>query len=128
MSACRLLILDDDPSIGLTLQLIAEASGASARLAASPDDFFAALTDWAPTHLCIDLNMPQMSGAEVLQALAGRGCAAQVIISSGVGLQALTLASQVAAGQGLTLCGVLPKPFRPAQLRELLKLPPTTPG
>ena len=120
MNACRLLILDDDPMIGTTIQVIAEASGAAAFLTTEPDAFFSALTDWQPTHVCTDLNMPTMDGLQVLAELARRGCTAQIIISSGVGQRVLEAAARSGAEQGLQMGGVLPKPFTPADLRRLL--------
>jgi EAL domain-containing protein (putative c-di-GMP-specific phosphodiesterase class I)/ActR/RegA family two-component response regulator len=128
MNACRLLILDDDPMIGTTIQVIAEASGAEACLTTEPDDFFSALANWRPTHVCTDLNMPTMDGLQVLAELAKRGCTAQIIISSGVGQRVLEAAARSGAEQGLQMGGVLPKPFTPADLRRLLhsEVPPVT--
>ena len=117
---CRLLVLDDDSMIGLTIQLIAEASGAAARLCTDPEDFFAALQSWQPSHICTDLNMPTMDGLQVLAELGRRGCAAQVIVSSGVGQRVLDAAARAGTAHGLAIVGVLPKPFVPAALRHLL--------
>ena len=83
MEACRLLILDDDETIGMTIEAIAISAGAVARLTSEPDEFFGAVADWQPTHICTDLNMPGMDGLAVLTELARRDCKAQVIISSG---------------------------------------------
>lgn len=118
---CRLLILDDDPMIGTTIQVIAEASGAAACLTTEPEAFFNALADWLPTHVCTDLNMPTMDGLQVLAELAKRGCTSQIIVSSGVGQRVLEAAARSGAEQGLQMRGVLPKPFKPADLRQLLQ-------
>jgi len=117
---CRLLILDDDPMIGQTIHFIAEAGGAAARLCTDPEDFFAALQSWQPSHICTDLNMPAMDGLQVLAELGQRGCAAQVIVSSGVGQRVLDAAARAGAAHGLVMAGVLAKPFVPAALRQLL--------
>ena len=128
MNPCRLLILDDDPMIGTTIQVIAESSGAAACLTTEPDAFFRALADWQPTHVCTDLSMPTMDGLQVLTELAKRGCTAQIIISSGVGQRVLDAAARSGAEQGLQMGGVLPKPFTPTDLRRLLQFeaPPAT--
>lgn len=131
MNTSRLLILDDDPMIGTTIQVIAEASGAAAFLTTEPDAFFQALIDWHPTHVCTDLSMPTMDGLQVLAELAKRGCTAQIIISSGVGQRVLEAAARSGAEQGLQMGGVLPKPFTPTDLRRLLQsevLPVTAPA
>lgn len=121
MEACRLLILDDDETIGMTIEAIAISAGAVARLTSEPEEFFLAVADWSPTHICTDLNMPGMDGLAVLTELARRDCSAQVIISSGVGMRVLDAAARKGAEQGLRMCGVLAKPFMPDALRQLLQ-------
>jgi DNA-binding response OmpR family regulator len=116
----RLLILDDDPMVGQLMAYIAEDMGLATRLTAAASDFFAALDEWSPTHISLDLMMPDMDGAEVMRQLAGRGCAARIIISSGAGSVVLDAAMNAALLQGLDIAGVLSKPFLPATLRALL--------
>lgn len=121
-SSCRLLILDDDPVIALTMQLTAESAGAGVRVTSDPLAFFAELENWQPTHVCTDLLMSGMDGMQVLAELARLGCNARVIISSGVGPRVLDAAARSAVEHGLVVIGVLPKPFAPAALRALLAL------
>lgn len=119
---CRLLILDDDPVIALTMQVVAESTGAAARVTSDSAAFFADLDRWAPTHVCTDLIMPGMDGMQVLAELARRGCTASVIIASGVGQRVLDAAARSAMEHGLSVIGVLPKPFPAAEVRRLLTL------
>ncbi|MBL1377370.1 EAL domain-containing protein [Zobellella iuensis] len=120
MSKTRLLILDDDPMTGQTLAHIAEFAGAEVRFTTSPDEFFRLLEEWQPDTIALDLVMPQMDGVQVMSVLADRGCTARLIISSGVGSRVLDAAGRSAAGHGLNIAGVLPKPFTPAEFRALL--------
>lgn len=120
MHSGRLLILDDDAQVGQTIRLIAESLGMSARLSTGAADFFDAVDCWQPTHIALDLVMPDMDGVEVLVRLAERNCCAALIITSGVGHRVLDAAGRAAAGHGLNIAGVLSKPFRPGALRELL--------
>jgi diguanylate cyclase (GGDEF)-like protein len=120
MNDVRLLILDDDPLIGKTIQMIVDSSGARSRFTTDPDEFFELVTQWSPTHLAIDLNMPEMDGVQVLAELARRGTTCRIIITSGVGNRVLEAAGRSAAEHGLNIAGVLPKPFVPAALRRLL--------
>lgn len=120
MNDVRLLILDDDPLIGKTIQMIVDSSGARSRFTTDPDEFFELVTHWSPTHLAIDLNMPEMDGVQVLAELARRGTTCRIIITSGVGNRVLEAAGRSAAEHGLNIAGVLPKPFVPAALRRLL--------
>lgn len=115
-----LLVLDDDKSVGATIQAIAETAGMECRVTTDPSEFFQLESEWQPTHIALDLIMPDMDGVEVLAELSSRGCTASVIITSGVNGHVLDAAGRSAAEHGLTISGVLPKPFSPAQLRALL--------
>lgn len=117
----RLLILDDDADVAKTIAAIAEGAGFVVRYSAVPADFFATLEQWQPSHVAIDLVMPALDGMEVLRQLAEIGCRARVIVTSGMGKKVLQSAQHSAAERGLSLAGILPKPFRAAQLRELLQ-------
>jgi len=116
----RLLILDDDPQIGKMVQLIAQSVGLAARYMTSTAEFFQAIDEWHPTHIAIDLVMPEMDGVEVLVKLADRNCKAKIIITSGVGTRVLDAAGRSANEHGLNIAGVLSKPFSPRTLRALL--------
>lgn len=120
MHPARLLILDDDLTVGQILMLAARASGCESRLCTEVPDFLAALQPWAPTHLAIDLTLPGCSGLEVLRAVAGAGCSARVIVCSGAGRSELDAALDEARALALPTAGALPKPFTLAQLRALL--------
>lgn len=116
----RLLILDDDPMIGETIQRIAELAGLEAHFTSNQDLFFSLLTDWKPTHIALDLIMPEMDGVQVMAELAQRSCRARIIITSGVGGRILEAARRSAEEHGLDIVGILAKPFSPSRLRDLL--------
>ncbi|HVC02951.1 MAG TPA: EAL domain-containing response regulator [Steroidobacteraceae bacterium] len=120
MHDSRLLILDDDAQIGKLIQVIAESAGVAARFLTHTDEFFEAVEAWRPTHIAIDLVMPEMDGVEVLVKLAERGCTAKIIITSGVGTRVLDAAGRSANEHGLIIAGVMSKPFSPSTLRGLL--------
>lgn len=120
MNVRRLLIIDDEPTVGQTLLLGAQACGFEARLCATVAEFLDASSTWDPTDLAIDLTLPGSSGAEVLHQLARATCAARVFIYSGAGAAECEAALAEAGRCGLAAAGVLPKPFRLAALREML--------
>lgn len=120
MSDRRLLILDDDPMTGETIQRIAEFAGLEVRFTPDPDRFFDLLHAWHPTHIALDLIMPTMDGMQVMARLAQLSCRAKIIITSGVGSRVLDAARRSAVEHGLDIAGVLAKPFSPLQLREML--------
>ena len=117
----RLLILDDDAAVCSTLKAMAEAVGAQARICTHPAAFFEALSEWTPTHIALDLSMPDMDGVQVIAELASRRCSARLIISSGLDSRLLEAASRSAGENGLDMAGVLPKPFTLSLLRSLLR-------
>lgn len=120
----RLLVLDDDETVGQILCLGARSAGFEARLCASVPAFLEAVSAWSPTHVSVDLTLPGSSGSEVLRALAAAACRARVIVCSGAGGGALEDALAQARHLGLATAGVLEKPFTLARLRELLASAP----
>ena len=124
MAGGKLLILDDDPTVGQILLMSAQTSGFEARLCLEVQPFLDALCPWMPTHLVIDLTLPGTTGIELLRRVAAAACPARIIICSGVGQAELDAALLEARSLGLSAAGVLPKPFRLAALRELLAAAP----
>jgi len=119
-SANRLLILDDDPMIGQTIRRIAKMAGWEAEFTTEAEHFFIQVEVWCPDIIAIDLIMPGQDGVQVMAELAKRTCTAGIIITSGMGGRVLDAAGRSATEHGLNILGVLPKPFSPAQLRNLL--------
>jgi EAL domain-containing protein (putative c-di-GMP-specific phosphodiesterase class I)/ActR/RegA family two-component response regulator len=121
----RLLILDDDEAVGAALARIARRMGMETRVVTHPSAFFTELELWAPTHLALDLVMPEMDGVQVLRLLAERDCRSMIIITSGIGSRVLEAAQRSAEEYRLNIAGILSKPFDTAILRDLLgRLPP----
>lgn len=116
----RLLILDDEDTVAATIALLAENAGHLARWTTDADEFLDLHRSWSPTHLAIDLVMPRRDGLSVLGALAEDACSSAIIISSGVGGRVLDAARLFATENGLTIAGVLAKPFRASGLEALL--------
>ena len=94
-----LLILDDDPLLGQTIQRLAQHIGITAQFCQTPDVFFELLESWQPDFLAIDLIMPQMDGVQVLLELAQRKSQAKIILTSGAGQQILSAAARSAAAR-----------------------------
>lgn len=64
--------------------------------------------------------MPQMDGVEVMGRLGALNCESWLILTSGVGKQALETARQSAELHNLNVIGTLPKPFKRSELKHLL--------
>jgi len=117
----RLLIFDDDEQVGATMAAAAERLGAAVRTASEPEAFFRLLASWSPTDILLDLVMPKLDGLEVIARLAESGCRASLILVSGTGPRVLDAARRAADGSGLTVAGVLAKPFSSKRLAMLLQ-------
>ncbi|MDY6981619.1 MAG: EAL domain-containing response regulator [Pseudomonadota bacterium] len=125
-NARRLLILDDDPLSGQTIGNVAALAAYEVEVTDNHTDFFRMLETWQPGIIALDLVMPGMDGVEIIAELARRHSQAKIIITSGIGGRVLDAAARTAAERGLHIVGVLPKPFLPTTLRELLAK--STPG
>jgi EAL domain-containing protein (putative c-di-GMP-specific phosphodiesterase class I)/ActR/RegA family two-component response regulator len=121
MTAVRLLVLDDEPDVGVTIALLAEAAGHQALSTVDPAEFLEVHASWRPTHVVLDLLMPGMDGIDVLAALADQDCRAAIVLISGVEPRVLRSASRYAAERGLLLAGVLPKPVDLVQLNAMIE-------
>jgi FixJ family two-component response regulator len=62
-------VVDDDPFVLKALKRLLRARDFQARTYESAREFLAALPDGLPECLIVDLQMPQMSGLELLQHL-----------------------------------------------------------
>jgi CheY-like chemotaxis protein len=79
----RLLIVDDDPAIRKSISLLLAEIGYSVRTAGEGFSALRELREEIPDFLLSDLNMPGMSGFELLRVVRRRFPAIQVIAMSG---------------------------------------------
>ncbi|QIB67048.1 GGDEF/EAL domain-containing response regulator [Kineobactrum salinum] len=121
--ARRLLTLDDDADVNVTVCLIAQQIGFEARSTTEPAEFFRLLACWSPSHIIVDLVMPNIDGIEIIKRLPDYNTPAALIITSGLGSRVVEAAARAATESGLEVAGLLPKPFTPADLRQLLAAP-----
>jgi len=120
MTHRRILILDDDPAVGQTIQWIAESLGFQAQFVTHSHEFFSLLALLPPDIITIDLAMPDVDGVEIMRLLAERKCRAKIVISSGMGSRVLDAAQRSASEHGLSIVGVISKPISKEALRTLL--------
>jgi DNA-binding response OmpR family regulator len=125
MAQARLLVLDDEATVGQILVMAAQAAGFEARCCEDLAGFTQTLVGWEPSHVVLDLGIPDTTPTQVLQALVDARCQAQVIFCSGAAPADLQAVLALARQMGLRAAGVLAKPFRLAELRALLAALPT---
>ena len=116
----RILILDDDASVGQTIQWIAESLDFEAEFVTRPEEFFLKLVEMNPEIITIDLVMPDLDGVEIMRLLAERKSKAKIVISSGMGTRVLDAAQRLAQAHGLSIAGIISKPISKEALRSLI--------
>ncbi len=108
----RILVAEDDPSIGEALCIAFRGQGFAVDLAESGQDADAALQDQRFDLVILDLGLPALDGFQVLQRLRGRSRSVPVIILSANS----TLDSRV-RGLDLGADDFVCKPFSLVELR-----------
>jgi EAL domain-containing protein (putative c-di-GMP-specific phosphodiesterase class I)/ActR/RegA family two-component response regulator len=120
-SGHRLLIIDDDASIGAMIARVATRAGYQTLVVSTPDDFLQRVRIWAPTHIVMDLQMPVVDGLELLSQLASDHSTARIILISGAGDRVVDAARRVGTARGLSVTAALNKPFSIAELESVLQ-------
>jgi len=116
------IILDDDLCVATTVAKALGALGHKAVVTSSTAEFFNLIDLLSPSHLVIDLFMPDTDGLAVLRGLTSR-TGSRIIVTSGHDVRLLESMRQSALALGLDVVGRLEKPFRLAKLRELMGIP-----
>ena len=116
----RLLVVDDDPNFSTLIRSVALTQGFEVRTVNQAREFKSAYGEFAPNVIVLDLVMPDMDGIEVLEYLGGCACGAGIILLSGTDATCLRMAGEIGSMHGLSIMGALQKPFRIAELRQLL--------
>jgi len=78
----RLLVVDDEPSIGRLVSKLAEGMGFEVVVTEDPAVFAKAAREWHPSVINLDLKLPGTDGIELLRGLAADNCLAQIVLTS----------------------------------------------
>ncbi|MBO6638147.1 MAG: EAL domain-containing response regulator [Roseitalea sp.] len=116
----RILIVDDEADIRDLFRDVAEECGYEAAEAGNRDQFCAALTDFQPTLVLLDLTMPDGDGVELLREMADRTSQAGVILASGRDKRVLSTSERLGRSLGLTMHPPLQKPIDVVALENAL--------
>lgn len=79
----RILIVEDDPSVASGLAALLESEGIGVRVVERGEEAARAVTLFDPDVILIDVSLPDMSGAEVYEQIAGKHPDIGVIFSTG---------------------------------------------
>ncbi len=118
--AAHILVIDDDRDIGELIAATAESLGLRCTAMTDAAELPRLLTPEVSLIL-LDLMMPRMDGIEVLRMLGQLGSSPGIVLMSGISKRVLETAEMLARSLNLTIAGHLTKPFRLAQLEDLLR-------
>ncbi|WP_404399424.1 EAL domain-containing protein [Idiomarina seosinensis] len=120
MNTHKLLIIDDDEQIGEMLKTIAEQCGFHVIFTDTALAFYEQLSLFEPDLIMVDLIMPDVDGVQLIERLADINHNAKLIIISGAGKRVVNSSAVSAQEHGMEIAGVLNKPFRTAEARQVL--------
>jgi two-component system response regulator FixJ len=78
-----LFIVDDDEFVRDSTAVFLKAGGRTVRTFASARECLAALDFATPAGIVCDLHMPEMNGAELVEAVRGRGVTCPLVVFTG---------------------------------------------
>lgn len=114
--ANSLVVIDDEPLICEFIAEVANSYGFDVRTYCRPMQLDEAMTEFEPTMIMLDLNMPGLDGVEILRHFQQRQARAGIMLMSGEGGRVLESALRLGQELGLNMLGFLEKPL---QLEEL---------
>lgn len=120
MTSLRLLMCDDRPEVGDFVRRVAEEVGYEMKFTDEPGEFGRLYRSFDPDLVILDLAMPNVDGVELLQLLAEEHCRALILLMSGLAPGMREAALRLGRAYRLNMAGIVAKPTRAAELRELL--------
>lgn len=116
----KLLIADQEADVVDLIGQAARKVGYSVAGARSGAEFVRLYESFQPSLILLELHLPDTDGVELLRSLAARGCAAPIVLVSGVDERVLAAAHELGVSHGLMMCGTLSKPVRLTELQTKL--------
>jgi CheY-like chemotaxis protein len=119
LASVRILHVDDEPDIREVVEIALGLDTAFAvRSCASGGDAIAAVADWLPDLILLDVMMPDMDGPATLAGMRARPQTAEVPI---VFLTVCAQTRDMERFMSLGAAGVIAKPFNPMMLGALVR-------
>ena len=117
----RILIVDDDPSIGEVLQLFLSGEGFDTRVATSGTEALTVFSEYQPGMVLLDLNLPGLDGIAVCKAIREESATPIIMLTARADNNDVITGLEVGADDYVT------KPFEPqvllARIRASLRRP-----
>jgi DNA-binding response OmpR family regulator len=109
----RILIVDDEPSIVISLEFLMRREGFEVSVARDGEEGLAAIRAQRPDLVVLDVMMPRLNGFEVCEAVRADPALAEVRILM---LTAKAREAEVNKGLALGADAYIPKPFSTREL------------
>jgi DNA-binding response OmpR family regulator len=113
----RILICDDEPNIVVSLEFLMRRQGHEIRVVGDGDAVLAAVAEFDPDLVLLDLMLPGRDGYEVCQALRVGGYRMKILMLTAKGREA-----EVAKGFAVGADDYLTKPFGTQDLVARVRL------
>ncbi|MGP0090270.1 MAG: EAL domain-containing protein [Xanthobacteraceae bacterium] len=120
-------VLDDEPQIGTFVCKVLGMIGISARQFVNPVHFFTELKLSVPELVVLDLALGQSDAVEIIRQLEVIKFKGRVLLMSGRDQATLEEIERIGRAHGLTMVPPLRKPFRAADLKNVLQAPSASP-
>jgi len=112
---------DDEAEVGDFVRRVAEELGYEMKFTDQPGDFGRLFRSFDPDVVILDLAMPAVDGIELLHLLAEEHSRAVILLMSGIDPDTRAAALKLGRAYQLDMAGIIAKPTRSAELRELLE-------
>ena len=116
----RIAIIDDDEEIVKIFERVARMAGFEPYATTNPHDFLSYVETFKPTHITLDLQMPELDGVEILRRLAALHNQSKIFFISGFDPKVIDIASKLGREQGLNIVEKISKPISVKDLKALL--------
>ncbi len=116
--AHRILIVDDEPNIVLSLEFLMKKEGFEVAVAADGEEALAKVASFRPDILLLDVMMPKKSGFEVCEAVRADPANGRLLV---IMLTAKGRDTEVAKGLALGADAYVTKPFSTKELVAKVK-------
>jgi CheY-like chemotaxis protein len=118
LALAKILVVDDDPAVRMTIQLLLERAGHRVVVADDGRKGVAAFEADAFDLLFLDIFMPGMDGLETMRLMLAHRPDIPIIVISGrpIVSDATSEPDVLSTATRLGAIRTLPKPFRPAEL------------
>lgn len=112
----RVLIVEDAVALGQTYRAMLASDGHDVELCIRADEAIARLESFLPSVLLVDVNLPDMSGLEILRLVRSRGLPVEVVMMTAQGSVQLAVEAMREGAFDFIM-----KPFSPDRLKITIR-------